>query len=150
MAVASRPRKAIRTKSEQINDACRYGGDAPRLGVAETHYQKLLKAVHLRHSWPDVVNGGEYGRIRKPPGSISTIPRTGSRMKTDTNAVEACSDDLDCRERSDGHVPRRQDPRSRRTALCFTSRCVTPRGSTIMHDGSNVVHEVNAVLDRMA
>ena len=119
----------------------------PAWALLEKHYQKL-KAVHLRQLFADDRERGESLAI-EAAGLYLDYSKNRITDETLRLLLQLARKSLGCGSAS---TPCSEATRSmsRRTALCFTSRCVRRAGATIMHDGRNVVPEVHAVLDRMA
>jgi len=137
--------------------ACRSCCSA-RLALLESTIQTSTKAVPSATTLCRDRKRGESLAI-EAAGSISTIPRTGSRMKR-YYAFQLAAN-LDCGS-DRRHVPRRTGVKFSRGSsvhpcvlvrpnpLSLALRCVAPRGVTIMHDVRNVVTRSTPVLDRMA
>jgi glucose-6-phosphate isomerase len=146
MAVASRPRKRLSaTKSEQ-STSMPLLRRRPAWALLEKHYQKL-KAVHLRQLFADDRERGESLAIEAVglylDYSKNRITDETLRLLLQLAHESGLRERIDAMFRGD-----KINVSENRAVLHVALRA--PRGSTIMHDGRNVVPEVHAVLDRMA
>ena len=146
MAVASRPRKRpSATKSEQ-STSMPLLRRRPAWALLEKHYQKL-KAVHLRQLFADDRERGESLAIEAAglylDYSKNRITDETLRLLLQLARESGLRERIDAMFRGD-----KINVSENRAVLHVALRA--PRGSTIMHDGRNVVPEVHAVLDRMA
>jgi glucose-6-phosphate isomerase len=146
MSVASRPRKRPpATRGEQSTNMPSLR-KRPAWTLLEKHYQKL-KAVHLRQLFGDDRERGESLAIEAAglylDYSKNRITDETIRLLLQLARESGLRDRIDAMFRGD-----KINVSENRAVLHVALRA--PRGSTIMHDGRNVVPEVHAVLDRMA
>ncbi len=118
----------------------------PAWALLEKHHQ-ALKSVHLRQLFADDPRRGErlaieaagfyldYSKNRITDETLSLLLRLAGEL--------ALRDQIDAMFRGD-----KINVSENRAVLHIALRA--PRGSTILHDGRNVVPDVHAVLDRMA
>ena len=146
MAVASRPRKrSSATKSEQ-STSMPLLRRRPAWALLEKHYQKL-KAVHLRQLFADDRERGESLAIE---AAGLYLDYSKNRITDETiRLLLQLARESELRERIDAMFRGDKINVSENRAVLHVA-LRAPRGSTIMHDGRNVVPEVHAVLDRMA
>jgi glucose-6-phosphate isomerase len=146
MAVASRPRKRpSATKSEQ-STSMPLLRRRPAWALLEKHYQKL-KAVHLRQLFADDRERGESLAIE---AAGLYLDYSKNRITDETiRLLLQLAHESELRERIDAMFRGDKINVSENRAVLHVA-LRAPRGSTIMHDGRNVVPEVHAVLDRMA
>jgi glucose-6-phosphate isomerase len=118
----------------------------PAWALLEKHYQKL-KAVHLRQLFGDDRERGESLAIEAAglylDYSKNRITDETLRLLLQLARESGLRERIDAMFRGD-----KINVSENRAVLHVALRA--PRGSTIMHDGRNVVPEVHAVLDRMA
>ena len=118
----------------------------PAWALLEKHYQKL-KAVHLRQLFADDRERGESLAIEAAglylDYSKNRITDETLRLLLQLARESELREQIDAMFRGD-----KINVSENRAVLHVALRA--PRGSTIMHDGRNVVPEVHAVLDRMA
>jgi glucose-6-phosphate isomerase len=146
MAVASRPRKrSSATKIEQ-STSMPLLRRRPAWALLEKHYQKL-KAVHLRQLFADDRERGESLAIE---AAGLYLDYSKNRITDETlRLLLRLAGESGLRERIDAMFRGDKINVSENRAVLHVA-LRAPRGSTIMHDGRNVVPEVHAVLDRMA
>jgi glucose-6-phosphate isomerase len=146
MAVASRPRKrSSATKIEQ-STSMPLLRRRPAWALLEKHYQKL-KAVHLRQLFADDRERGESLAIE---AAGLYLDYSKNRITDETlRLLLRLAGESGLRERIDAMFRGDKINVSENRAVLHVA-LRAPRGSTIMHDGCNVVPEVHAVLDRMA
>jgi glucose-6-phosphate isomerase len=143
MAVGSRPRKRSSATTSEQSTAMPPLRRRPAWALLEKHYQKL-KVVHLRQLFDDRKRGeslaieaaGLYLDYSKNRITDETI-----RLLLQLARESELRERIDAMFRGD-----RINVSENRAVLHVALRA--PRGSTIMHDGCNVVPEVHAVLDR--
>jgi glucose-6-phosphate isomerase len=118
----------------------------PAWALLEKHYNKL-KAVHLRQLFADDHGRGERLAVEAAgvylDYSKNRITDETLRLLLQLAQESKLRDRIDAMFRGD-----KINVSENRAVLHVALRA--PRGSTIMHDGRNVVPEVHAVLDRMA
>jgi glucose-6-phosphate isomerase len=118
----------------------------PAWALLEKHYQKL-KAVHLRQLFADDRERGESLAIEAAglylDYSKNRITDETLRLLLQLARESGLRERIDAMFRGD-----RINVSENRAVLHVALRA--PRGTTIMHDGRNVVPDVHAVLDRMA
>jgi glucose-6-phosphate isomerase len=118
----------------------------PAWGALERHYHKI-KDVHLRELFAD---DRERGQRLAVEASGLYLDYSKNRITDETlRLLLQLADESGLRERIDamfrgGKINVSED----RAVLHVALRA--PRGSSLMHDGQNVVPEVHIVLDRMA
>ena len=146
MAVASRPRKRPPATTREQSTSMPPLRRRPAWALLEKHYQKL-KAVHLRQLFADDRERGESLAIEAAglylDYSKNRITDETLRLLLQLARESGLRDRIDAMFRGD-----KINVSENRAVLHVALRA--PRGSTIMHDGRNVVPEVHAVLDRMA
>lgn len=142
MTVASRLPEPARKKSKSI-PALRM---RPAWEALEKHYHKI-KGVHLRQLFAD---DRERGRRLAVEASGLYLDYSKNRITDETlRLLLQLADESGLRERIDAMFRGdRINVSEDRAVLHVALRA--PRGSSIMHDGQNVVPEVHTVLDRMA
>ncbi|MFZ0117793.1 MAG: glucose-6-phosphate isomerase [Xanthobacteraceae bacterium] len=118
----------------------------PAWALLEKHYQKL-KPVHLRQLFADDRERGESLAIEAAglylDYSKNRITDETLRLLLQLARESGLRERIDAMFRGD-----KINVSENRAVLHVALRA--PRGATIVHDGRNVVHEVHAVLDRMA
>ncbi len=118
----------------------------PAWALLEKHYQKL-KAVHLRQLFADDRERGESLAIE---AAGLYLDYSKNRITDETiRLLLQLARESELRERIDAMFRGDKINVSENRAVLHVA-LRAPRGSTIMHDGRNVVPEVHAVLDRMA
>ena len=118
----------------------------PAWALLEKHYQKL-KAVHLRQLFADDRERGESLAIE---AAGLYLDYSKNRITDETiRLLLQLAHESELRERIDAMFRGDKINVSENRAVLHVA-LRAPRGSTIMHDGRNVVPEVHAVLDRMA
>src|SRR5580704_14201686 len=145
MAVGSRPRKRPSATTSEQSTAMPPLRRRPAWALLEKHYQKL-KVVHLRQLFDD-----------RKRGESLAIEAAGLYLDYSKNRITdetirlllQLARESELRERIDGMFRGDKINVSENRAVLHVA-LRAPRGSTIMHDGCNVVPEVHAVLDRMA
>ncbi len=146
MAVASRPRKRPPATTREQSTSMPPLRRRPAWALLEKHYQKL-KAVHLRQLFADDRERGESLAIEAAglylDYSKNRITDETLRLLLQLARESGLRERIDAMFRGD-----KINVSENRAVLHVALRA--PRGSTIMHDGRNVVPEVHAVLDRMA
>jgi glucose-6-phosphate isomerase len=118
----------------------------PAWGALEKHYHKI-KGVHLRQLFAD---DRERGQRLAVEAFGLYLDYSKNRITDETlRLLLQLADESGLRERIDAMFRGdRINVSEDRAVLHVALRA--PRGSSIMHDGQNVVPEVHAVLDRMA
>src|SRR6476646_9592681 len=146
MAVVSRPRKRSPAPTSEQSTTMPPLRRRPAWALLEKHYQKL-KAVHLRQLFADDRERGESLAIEAAglylDYSKNRITDETLRVLLQLARESGLRERIDAMFRGD-----RINVSENRAVLHVALRA--PRGSTIMHDGRNVVPEVHAVLVRMA
>jgi glucose-6-phosphate isomerase len=118
----------------------------PAWALLEKHYQKL-KVVHLRQLFADDRKRGESLAIE---AAGLYLDYSKNRITDETiRLLLQLARESELRERIDAMFRGDKINVSENRAVLHVA-LRAPRGSTIMHDGRNVVPEVHAVLDRMA
>src|SRR5262245_13260051 len=135
MAVASRQSMSIPALRER-----------PAWGALEKHYHKI-KGVHLRQLFAD---DRERGQRLAAEAAGLYLDYSKNRITNETlRLLLQLADESGLRERIDAMFRGDKINVSEDRAVLHVA-LRAPRGSSIMHDGQNVVPEVHAVLDRMA
>ena len=146
MAVASRPRKRPSANKSEQSTSMPLLRRRPSWALLGKHYQKL-KAVHLRQLFADDRERGESLAIEAAglylDYSKNRITDETLRLLLQLARESGLRERIDAMFRGD-----KINVSENRAVLHVALRA--PRGSTIMHDGRNVVPEGHAVLDRMA
>src|SRR6478672_8377705 len=146
MAVASRPRKRPSATKIEQSTSMPLLRRRPAWALLEKHYQKL-KAVHLRQLFADDRKRGESLAIE---AAGLYLDYSKNRITDETiRLLLQLARESELRERIDAMFRGDKINVSENRAVLHVA-LRAPRGSTIMHDGRNVVPEVHAVLDRMA
>ena len=120
----------------------------PAWALLEKHYQ-TLKSVHLRQLFADDRSGAARDSRSRRQGVYLDYSKnritdeTLSAACCGSPASRRCAISIDAMFRGD-----KINVSENRAVLHVALRA--PRGSTILHDGRNVVPDVHAVLDRMA
>src|SRR5215510_8138831 len=118
----------------------------PVWGVLEKHYHKI-KGVHLRQLFAD---DRERGQRLAAEAAGLYLDYSKNRITNETlRLLLQLADESGLRERIDAMFRGDKINVSEDRAVLHVAMRA-PRGSSIMHDGQNVVPEVHAVLDRMA
>src|SRR5215510_11963811 len=146
MAVVSRPRKRPPAPTSEQSTSVPPLRRRPAWALLEKHYQKL-KTVHLRQLFADGRERGDSLAIEAAglylDYSKNRITDETLRLLLQLARESGLRDRIDAMFRGD-----KINVSENRAVLHVALRA--PRGATVMHDGSNVVPEVHAVLDRMA
>ena len=146
MAVVSRPRKRSPAPTSEQSTSMPPLRRRPAWALLEKHYQKL-KAVHLRQLFADDRERGESLAIE---AAGLYLDYSKNRITDETlRLLLQLARESELRERIDAMFRGDKINVSENRAVLHVA-LRAPRGSTIMHDGRNVVPEVHAVLDRMA
>src|SRR6476660_9015044 len=146
MAVASRPRKRPSATKIEQSTSMPLLRRRPAWALLEKHYQKL-KAVHLRQLFADDRERGESLAIE---AAGLYLDYSKNRITDETiRLLLQLARESELRERIDAMFRGDKINVSENRAVLHVA-LRAPRGSTIMHDGCNVVPEVHAVLYRMA
>ena len=146
MAVASRPRKRSSAAKSEQSTTMPPLRSRPAWALLEKHYQKL-KVVHLRQLFADDRKRGESLAIE---AAGLYLDYSKNRITDETlRLLLQLARESELRERIDAMFRGDKINVSENRAVLHVA-LRAPRGSTIMHDGRNVVPEVHAVLDRMA
>src|ERR1700730_8999751 len=146
MSVASRPRKRSSAAKSEQSTIMPLLRRRPAWALLEKHYQKL-KAVHLRQLFADDRERGESLAIE---AAGLYLDYSKNRITDETiRLLLQLARESELRERIDAMFRGDKINVSENRAVLHVA-LRAPRGSTIMHDGCNVVPEVHAVLDRMA
>src|ERR1700726_4107286 len=146
MAVGSRPRKRQSATTSEQSTTMPPLRRRPAWALLEKHYQKL-KAVHLRQLFADDRKRGESLAIE---AAGLYLDYSKNRITHETiRLLLQLAHESELRERIDAMFRGDKSNFSENRAVLHVA-LRAPRGSTIMHDGRNVVPEVHAVLDRMA
>jgi glucose-6-phosphate isomerase len=118
----------------------------PAWGALEKHYHKI-KDVHLRQLFAD---DRERGQRLAVEASGLYLDYSKNRITDETlKLLLKLADESGLRERIDAMFRGDKINVSENRAVLHVA-LRAPRGSSIMHDGQNVMPEVHAVLDRMA
>jgi glucose-6-phosphate isomerase len=118
----------------------------PAWGALEKHYHKI-KGTHLRQLFAD---DRERGQRLAVESSGLYLDYSKNRITDETlRLLLQLADESGLRERIDAMFRGDKINVSENRAVLHVA-LRAPRGSSIMHDGQNVVPEVHAVLDRMA
>jgi len=118
----------------------------PAWAALEKHYNKI-KGVHLRQLFAD---DRERGHRLAVEASGLYLDYSKNRITDETlRLLLQLADESGLRERIDAMFRGDKINVSENRAVLHVA-LRAPRGSSIMHDGQNVVPEVHAVLDRMA
>jgi glucose-6-phosphate isomerase len=118
----------------------------PAWGALEKHYHKI-KDVHLRQLFAD---DRERGQRLAVEASGLYLDYSKNRITDETlKLLLKLADESGLRERIDAMFRGDKINVSEDRAVLHVA-LRAPRGSSIMHDGQNVMPEVHAVLDRMA
>src|SRR5215467_12617871 len=118
----------------------------PAWGALEKHYNKI-KGVHLRKLFAD---DRERGQRLAVEAAGLYLDYSKNRITDETlRLLLQLADESGLRERIDAMFRGDKINVSENRAVLHVA-LRAPRGSSIMHDGQNVVPEVHAVLDRMA
>src|SRR5499426_1633941 len=135
MTVASRQSMSIPALRER-----------PAWGALEKHYHKI-KGVHLRQLFAD---DRERGQRLAVEAAGLYLDYSKNRITNETlRLLLQLADESGLRERIDAMFRGEKINVSEDRAVLHVA-LRAPRGSSIMHDGQNVMPEVHAVLDRMA
>src|SRR5215475_5504720 len=135
MTVASRQSMSIPALRER-----------PAWGALEKHYNKI-KSIHLRQLFAD---DRERGQRLAVEAAGLYLDYSKNRITNETlRLLLQLADESGLRERIDAMFRGEKINVSEDRAVLHVA-LRAPRGSSIMHDGQNVVPEVHAVLDRMA
>src|SRR6516225_4394816 len=146
MAVASRPRKRSQVHTSEQSTSMPPLRRRRAWSLLEKHYQKL-KAVHLRQLFAD---DRERGKSLAIEAAGLYLDYSKNRITDETlRLLLQLARESGLRERIDAMFRGdRINVSENRAVLHVALRA--PRGTTIMHDGRNVVPDVHSVLDRMA
>src|SRR6202789_687431 len=118
----------------------------PAWTLLEKHYQKL-KSVHLRQLFADDRGRGE--RLAVEAAGVY-LDYSKNRITDETlRLLLQLAEESKLRERIDAMFRGDKINISEDRAVLHVA-LRAPRGTTILHDGRNVVPDVHAVLDRMA
>jgi len=118
----------------------------PAWAALEKHYQKI-KGVHIRQLFAE---DRERGQKLAVEGAGLYLDYSKNRVTNETlRLLLQLADESGLRERIDAMFRGDKINVSEDRAVLHVA-LRAPRGSSIMHDGRNVVPEVHAVLDRMA
>src|SRR5262247_2537001 len=118
----------------------------PAWGALEKHYHKI-KGVHLRQLFAD---DRERGQRLAVEAAGLYLDYSKNRITNETlRLLLQLADESGLRERIDAMFRGEKINVSEDRAVLHVA-LRAPRGSSIVHDGQNVVPEVHAVLDRMA
>jgi glucose-6-phosphate isomerase len=140
MTVASRQRKSAPESGRESLRA------RPAWGALEKHYHKI-KGVHLRQLFAD---DRERGQRLAVEAAGLYLDYSKNRITDETlSLLLQLADESGLWERIDAMFRGDKINVSEDRAVLHVA-LRAPRGSSIMHDGQNVVPEVHAVLDRMA